>query len=55
MESHIENRIKLVLELDETEVAWLQGLMQNPLCPQDQEEKASDREMRNKFWEALTI
>lgn len=53
MKSHVKTKTSQVLELDSKEAAWLKGLMQNPLCPQDKEESDEDEEMRTKIFEAL--
>lgn len=48
-EFQVVKTLQLTLEKDEIE--WLKGLVQNPLGPDESE---TDRELRHRFWVALT-
>lgn len=52
MEVKIVTYKQTVLKLDDVEVAWLRGILQNPI---GQTESPSDSKMRKVFFEALTI
>ena len=49
-----ERKVRTItLELNEQEVEWLKGVMQNPIGASLAEEPKFDREMRHLFWTAL--
>ena len=52
--------IQVTLILNEEEAKWLKSTMQNPMMADmspraHEKELPKDREMRNKFWEELTL
>jgi len=50
------NVVTYTLELSETEANWLRGIMQNPLYDiEPADESPLDTEMRESFWNALSI
>ena len=56
MKTVIEETVKVTLTLEENEVRWLRGVMQNPfqdihVTPEDPE----DREYRKLFFDALEL
>ena len=56
MKSQTTITVKVVLELDDEEARWLKSVMQNPLHNQDAySEREQDKEMRRKFFDAISI
>lgn len=53
MKSLIKVEKTINLELDEKEALWLKGLVQNPICCEQEEECEEDRVIRKIFWDAL--
>jgi len=45
---------KIILELTEKEARWLKSVVQNPLRGNPDEEPEEERDMRVKFWNALS-
>jgi hypothetical protein len=55
MKSSIATKKEITLVLDELEVMWLKNLVQNTLQEWKDDEPYTEKEMRSKFWDALTI
>ena len=56
MNSTLQTRKTLILELNEEEAKWLAGNLQNPLHSfRPEEESAEDREMRLRFFHAVQV
>lgn len=54
MESKLEKKVVLTLKLNETETAWLKGIMQNPMWVDHPDKEApEDKKHRELFWAAL--
>lgn len=50
MESETKQKMSVIVELSQEEALWLKILVQNPIR---NDESAEDREMREKFFDAL--
>lgn len=54
MQVNVKKTVTRLLVLTEEEAAWLAAIMQNPMYGTPEEESPEDREMRMRFWNALT-
>jgi hypothetical protein len=55
MEASIKKIEKVTLVLTMEEALWLKSLVQNPMEPSQKEEDDENRDMRQAFWEGLTV
>lgn len=54
MKTKITKKVTITLELEYEEAVWLKTLLQNPVNADFNSESSIDREMRERFWKALS-
>lgn len=55
MESKSTTETTIILTLNELEAGWLKGLVQNPINVPYKKEEDFERNMRQSFWNALSV